>query len=241
MHELSSTPIAHRGLHSEQIPENSLAAFKAAMEHGYAVEFDVHLAKDWTPVVFHDFDLFRMTGVHGDIEHATSGQLASLRLLDTSQRVPTLGSVLELVDGRIPLFVEIKSRRFSKGGQGRLEAVLASRLRDYHGPATVLSFDPYSLEFFRKLVPDVARCQLAADMPDLEPELRRALRELILLPHSRPHCIGSRLDMLNSPAVERQRRAGLPIIAWTARTPEEYNRARSMADAVIFEGFLPQA
>src|SRR5262249_31300242 len=102
-------PIAHRGLHGLDVPENSLAAFRAAMRRGYAIEFDVRLAKDDVPVVFHDAALGRMTGVAGLVAETAVAALRELRLNGSEEHVPTLAEVLRVVNGRVPLLIELKT------------------------------------------------------------------------------------------------------------------------------------
>ena len=107
---LTRRPIAHRGLHdgNKTIAENSMAAFRAAMEAGFAIECDIHIAADGVPVVFHDGDLARMTGIETDVSSLGSAELGAIRLAGTQDGVPTLAALMELVAGRVPLVVEMK-------------------------------------------------------------------------------------------------------------------------------------
>ena len=108
------TPIAHRGYFGEDIPENSLAAFKQAIKHKLPIELDVTALADGTPVVFHDEKLARMTGHDGFISNSSLADIANLKLQGTKEKIPTFAEVLELVDGKVPLMIEIKN--FGKVG-----------------------------------------------------------------------------------------------------------------------------
>ena len=106
-------PYAHRGLHGEGVPENSLAAFKKAVENGHGIELDLQLSADGEVMVFHDYTLKRMTGEAGLLSEKTAEELRSLRLAGTDEHIPTLREVLELVDGQVPLLVELKGENLS--------------------------------------------------------------------------------------------------------------------------------
>ena len=120
---------AHRGLHGDGIPENSLAAFARACEEGYGIELDVHLARDGRVVVFHDDTLVRMTGRDGKISDYTADELANITLADTTEKIPTFSEVLALVNGRVPLLVELKGESTDVS----LCEKVAALLRDYQG------------------------------------------------------------------------------------------------------------
>ncbi|MCA9665508.1 MAG: hypothetical protein KC503_07965 [Myxococcales bacterium] len=232
-------PIAHRGLHDAQRPENSLAAFEAAARAGYAIELDVQLLADGGIAVFHDDTLERMTGARGPIHALRRAELAPLRLAASDQHVPLLDEVLELVAGRAPLLVEIKNR----GAVGALERGVASALVRYGGEAAVQSFNPLSMAALAREAPQIARGQLSGsffDEPDLALYKKALLRRLMLCPVSRPSFIGYELSMLPYWAVTVWRRAlSLPLLAWTVRSEADLRRARALVDNVIFENVRP--
>ena len=151
--------IAHRGLHKadKSIPENSLAAFRAAVEGGYGVEFDVHITKDGHLVVFHDDDTRRMCGVNASVEELTLAQLQKLYLAGSDQRIPSLGEVLAVIDGQVPIILEIK-----RGGRN---AELCRRVYEmlmcYKGEVCVESFDPFIVRWWYKNAPEILRGQLS--------------------------------------------------------------------------------
>ena len=237
---VTAVPIAHRGLHDAAagVPENSLAAFEAAAVRGYPIELDTWLSRDHVPMVFHDETLDRMTGEAGRLRDRTAGELAELRLAGTDERIPTLADALATVARRVPVFVELKVHR------GRLEG-LEPRVWDvlarYGGPVAVLSFHPLALAWYRRHAPRVPRGQSSSDFADvsMRPRVKRLLSTLRLNRVSRPHFISYDLAALPSPAAERARASGLPLVTWTVRTPAERERAESLADNYMFEGIAP--
>jgi glycerophosphoryl diester phosphodiesterase len=237
---LKSRPIAHRGLHdlAAGAPENSLAAFERAVQAGYPIELDVHLLADGAIAVLHDFTLDRMTGVAGKLGHLKAADLAALRLAGTQQRIPLLDEVLELVSGKIPILIEIKSR--SRKNR-KLEEALDKRLALYSGPIALHSFNPFSLGWFASHRPAIIRGQLASDFrdEDLPWHQKWALRRLLLTRWSRPNFINYDIRCLPYWAVSNKKKLGLPILGWTARSPEEAQRALQYCDNVVFEGFRP--
>ena len=155
---LTNTLIAHRGLHNELIPENSLKAFKEAIKKKHTIEFDVHLLKDGNVVVFHDDNLQRMTGVNKKIKNTTYDEIKSLRLKDTDEHIPLLSDILKLVNGQVPLLIELKY----DNKVGKLEEKLMTILKEYKGLYALQSFSPLSLIYLRKHYPDAIRGLLVA-------------------------------------------------------------------------------
>ena len=235
---LLSRPVAHRGLHDPRagVPENSLLAFRLAIEAGYPIELDVRLLKDGQIVVFHDDSLQRLTGRPRNIEKCRLADLADLRLLATSERIPTLDEVLELVAGRTPLLIETKNTRTK---DRRLEQALAQRLDGYTGPVAVQSFNPYSMEWFAGNRPAITRGHLSGDFRDRPlPWYRRLpLAHLMLTRWSRPHFINYDVRCLPQWAVTNKKRLGLPVLGWTVRSLEEARQAKAWCDNIVFEGF----
>lgn len=154
--DLLAVDYAHRGLHGNKIPENSLAAYSNAIDHGYGIEIDVQLSSDGEIFVFHDETVKRMCGVEKKLSEMTSDEIKSLRLLDTDEHIPTLAEVLSLVDASVPLLIEIKYYARTK----ELCALLAKTLDTYYGSFAIQSFDPRVLRYFKKYRPRFARGQL---------------------------------------------------------------------------------
>ncbi|HSK25060.1 MAG TPA: glycerophosphodiester phosphodiesterase family protein [Egicoccus sp.] len=239
---LREVPLAHRGLHGGEVPENSLAAFAAAVAAGYGVELDVMLAGDGTPVVVHDPDLSRVTGEAVRVGDLDVAALQALPLLDaagapTAETVPTLAAALEAVGSR-PVMVEIKSRRLRAG---RLEEQVAAAVDAHRGPACVASFNPTTVRWFRRYRPDVIRVLTAtADAdPRLPAVVRRRLAELRDAAALDPHAVSYDLAGLPNAAATAWRATGRPLITWTVRSEADLAKAEAEADNLIFEHVRP--
>lgn len=233
---LRSTPVAHRGLHGEGRPENSLAAFVAAADAGYAMECDLQLAGDGTPMVFHDATLDRMTAAKGDVGAHSAKALRALRLLGSQEPIPTLHDLLEAVGGRAPILVELKH---NVSPVGPLEEATWSALQSYRGPFAVQSFDPGAVAWFRDRAPAALRGQVAGDWRRFRegdaPALGNALRAVA----ARPQFLAWHIKRLRHWAPSLARRLGLPLLSWTVRTPEDLAVARTCGANPIFEDVRP--
>ena len=157
MQKLRGWKYAHRGLHGESCPENSLAAFRKARDHGYGVELDVHLLADGNLAVIHDSQLKRMTNLDGKVEDLTTAQLKDCRLGGTEETIPTFQQVLDLYAGRAPLIVELK---VSGNNYAKLCSTACRMLDHYKGVYCMESFDPRCVFWLKKNRPDVIRGQL---------------------------------------------------------------------------------
>lgn len=237
---LTEVAYAHRGLHDEAgtVPENSLAAFEAAVGAGFGIELDVHLTADGHAVVTHEDDLVRVTGRTLSVAASTLAHLADLRLGGTDERIPTLGRVLELVAGRVPVMVEIKNPRRQAGP---LEAAVAGALDRATGPVCVASFNPRTVGWFARHRPDVVRGQTASSFAGVQaPYLaRRFLASMAANRWTRPDFVSYELASLPNVWCDRWRARGGALVTWTARTPADVAKARDVADAVIFEHVVP--
>ncbi len=238
---LRRTPIAHRGLHdiAQGIVENSLSAFRAAIAAGYAIELDLQPSIDGEAMVFHDETLDRLTEASGKVSLRSARALSSLKLDGSTDTIPTLAQVLDLVAGRVPLLIEIKAwtRRV-----GNLEARAAELLRDYAGPVAVQSFNPLTLRWYRRNAPVIPRGLLSTDYRAPVPfrlsrRARFMLRHLLTAPAIRPHFIAYDVRALPALAPWIARALGLPLIAWTVASEQEWRIGARYADNIIFEGF----
>lgn len=240
----SRRPVAHRGLHdaARGIVENSRTAIAAAIDRGYGIEIDVQLSADGEVVVFHDHQLDRLTGVHGTVAAQTAARLRQFVLLDTSDHIPMLQDVLDLVDGRSPLLIEMKS---AFDGDTRLADACAARLSHYSGPFALMSFDPDLIAHLRRRAPRILRGIVAQGRynphawPGLSSAQRCAMPHLLHWPWTRFDFIAYRTGDLEKVAPRLARSLGVPVFTWTVRSHEEEARARSLADQIIFEGFVP--
>lgn len=239
-------PLAHRGLHDRALGriENGRAAVAAAVAAGYGVEIDVQRAADGEAMVFHDDALPRLTGAPGLVADHTAATLGRILLTGGDETIPTLAEILGLVAGRAPLLVEIKDQTGTLGPEvGPLETRVAELLAGYAGPVAVMSFNPHAVAAFGAAAPDVPRglTSCAFDGPDWTlPDYRRA--ELASLEDAgrvgAAFVSHDKADLAN-PAVARLKAQGLPILAWTIRSPAEEAAARRTADNVTFERYEP--
>ena len=228
---------AHRGLHTpdKQVPENSLAAFRAAVENGYGMELDVQLSKDGQVVVFHDDNLLRVCGREERVDELTLMELRTLSLCGTGERIPVFSQVLKQVGGRTPLIVELKS---GPRNTELCEKTLAL-LRDYDGDFCVESFDPRIVAWFRRNAPDLLRGQLSQPCElfrrEQGPLMSFLLSHTLLNFLGRPQFIAYKIGP--RPALVRLVELfGAMRVGWTSHG-EENEKGR---DAVIFEFYHPR-
>lgn len=239
---LTAQPIAHRGQWAEGSarPENSLASFDEAANNGNAIELDVQLTADGEVVVFHDDDLERMTDESGAVSDLALGDLRAVRLLGGEEIIPTLAEALALINGRVPVFVEIKNR----GVVGVLEDEVAREVAAYDGEAAVISFNPYSLARVAATAPQIPRGQLSSRLrgEDLPFYQVFFLRHLMMNWTSKPDLIAYELCALPSVETTLQRWRGRPLLGWTAKDMQEREAAEEICDAVICDpGALPRS
>ncbi len=233
--------IAHRGLWSpDGPPENSLGAFQAACTAGYDIELDVQLSADGEAMVFHDSQLKRMTGLEGRISDHTASDLRQLRLKGTDETIPTLAEALTEVGRRAMVHIEIK---IPYGEVGPLERRVHDVLIDHSGPTCVIGFNPYSHAWFADHHPKILRgldsySYNGPDARHLAPDVRKRYAQLGHVAIAKPHFLALSLDMLPSAKADGFRNAGMPVIAWTVRAPEQWDAVKDHCDNLIFEGYL---
>lgn len=243
---LTARPIAHRGLHDRAagIPENTLAAARAAVARGFAIECDVQLTAEGEAVVFHDFALGRLTERSEPVASLTAAELARLAVAGTDETITPLPAFLAAIGGAVPLVVEIKSRFDGDLALTRRVAEVAS---GYDGPLALKSFDPRVVAALRALVPERIPRGIVAESSQDDPAYaalpeseRRALANLLHLEETRPDFLSWRVDDLPCAATYLGRLLGhLPVMAWTVRNPDQRARAEAHADQMVFEGFVP--
>ena len=230
--------IAHRGLHGleENTPENSLAAFRAAIQHGYAIEIDIHLTADGEVVVFHDDDTVRMCSVDGKPEEMTLAELKRLRLDDTAETIPTLSECLALVDGQVPLLIEFKC------GARTCTALCEKAnelLSNYRGAYCIQSFFPLVLRWYRHHRRDICRGQLSSAFP--KEELHKQLLGCLLFNFlGRPDFVSYDHRYVSHPCRRLCTWLGAYPVGWTFTSQEAVDRCRTAFGTYIFEGFVPR-
>ena len=232
---------AHRGLHdnASQAPENSMAAFQKAVEAGFGIELDIQLSKDDIPVVFHDYTLKRICGTEGRVSDYTFEELQQFRLCGSEQRIPRFADVLELVDGRVPLIVELKIEHLDV----KLCPIADGLLQAYHGTYCVESFNPLGIWWYRKNHDNVVRGQLS-DAFLREGEYRGVLywvlQNLLLNFLSKPDFVA--YNHLYPGILSRRLCHSLyrnTAAAWTIKSQEQLAMARKNFDIYIFDSFMP--
>lgn len=249
LHRADRTPFqntfyAHRGLHDNAagVPENSMEAFRRAVEAGFGIELDVQLTRDKIPVVFHDFTLQRVCGVAGKVSDYTYEELMQFSLCSSEQKIPRFEEVLRLVDGRVPLLIEYKI----PGGNTRVCRLTDRLLQQYKGVYCIESFHPLALLWYRRNRKEILRGQLAenfirAGEKEFPKPLYFVLHHLLLNFITRPDFIAYNYMHRRDLSRELCRRLyGCPSAAWTIKDKEALKAERKHFDLFIFEGFLPE-
>ena len=232
---------AHRGLHSEGVPENSMAAFRAALDHGYGIEFDLHLLKDGNLAIIHDASLKRTAGADVMIEDLTTEDLTSYHLEGTEETIPTFRQLLDLYAGKAPLIIELKPER---GNHAALTETACRMLEDYNGVYCLESFDPRCIAWLKKNRPELIRGQLSknyfGDTNGLKPStcfmLTHSLSHFITMPDFTAYKFADRKNL--STWICRKL-YGVQGVSWTLQTKEEYDIALKEGWIPIFENFTP--
>ena len=204
--------IAHRGLHDAEAPENTIPAFEKAVQNSIPVEFDVQQISDGTLIVFHDKTLKRLTAKDGYVKKLKKEDLANCKIAGTEFVIPTLEEVLGVIAGQVPILIEIKNT----GKVGELEKALWGVLKNYEGEFAIQSFNPFSLEWFKKYF----------------------LRRMSFNKISEPHFISYDWRELPNHYVNKYK--NLPLLAWTIKSQEEYLQVLPHCDNIIFENFEPK-
>ena len=226
---------AHRGLHSDTVPENSLEAFELACRAGYGIELDVQLSRDGKVMVFHDYTLVRMTGVDRKLCELDASELCELSLKGTEQRIPTFQEVLELIGGRVPILVELKGENFDTS----LCPKVAELLMQYKGSYCIESFNPLLVKQMRNLFPDVF-CGLLYTNACKEKKkitvINVAVTWMLLNFIAKPNFIAYNKVYRNKLQVKLTTKLfKAPMFVWTTRSEEELMTARKLGECAIFE------
>ncbi len=242
---LTARPIAHRGLHdaASGVIENTAGAVRAAIAAGYGSEVDLQISADGEAMVHHDEELGRLTEGEGRLDRLSAAELKRIPFCGSAERMMTLGELCDLVAGRVAMVPELKSRFDC---DDRLPARTAAVLAGYAGPVAPMSFDPAQLKVLRRRAPGLPRGIVAAKYRPhpywdrMPPWQRYAMGSLLRALTARPHFVAYAVDDLPAigPWLARQI-AGLPLLTWAVRTPQQRQRAARWADQIIFEGFRP--
>ncbi len=237
---LTARPIAHRGLHdaAKGVIENTASAFRAAIAGGYGIECDIQLSADGEAMVHHDEALGRLTEGDGQLDTITAAALKRIAFKATADRMLSLGELCELVDGRAPLLIEVKSRF---DGDLRLAERAARIMTGYRGPAALMSFDPQPIAAVRRASAAVPRglvgMRRTREAPAANISVLRFAGQVL---SARPHFLAYRVqDLTTAMPLMARHVLRWPLLTWTVRSTEDRARAARYADQMIFEGFRP--
>ncbi len=242
MKKYANVRYAHRGLHDGGRAENSLSAFSAAKAHGYGIEFDLRLSGDGILVVHHDATLNRTCGIEGRVIDKTASELSALSLSGTPDGVPTFRELLSLIDGAVPLLIELKQ---AAEESGVAEAFLRE-IEGYNGDFIVESFNPGVLRTVKRARPDILigilSYKYSTDKRYKGRLLFWLLERLYLNFLMRPDFISYEKDGFDVKNLRYIRRKfNTPLLAWTVKSAEEERKAYGDGfDTVIFEGYIPE-
>ena len=231
-HWLLKTPCAHRGLHNAEIPENSLLAYENACKNGFPIELDVQMTSDGYIVCFHDDNLKRMTGLDQDIRKTPYSTVKSLKLKSSAEIIPDFSEMLDFINGRVPLLIEVKAQLVS----GIVDKVLDA-LKGYKGEYAIQSFDPRIMNEVRVKNPEIIRGQLGSGYKNkMGFKVDFALKYLPLNRKVKPDFINYSVAHL---PISKLKSNGLPVLCWTVRSEEEKLKAQKYAVNYVFENILP--
>ncbi len=238
---IKKNDIAHRGLHSLdlKVPENSLLAFKKAVEQGYSIEMDLNMLKDGTIVVIHDFNFKRLTGLDQKANQLNYEDIKDLRLHHTNEKIPTLKEVLELVDGKVPLLIELKPFGHINSFCHHFYEVI----KDYPGKWAVFSFNPVVVRWFKKNQPQIIRGQISKFFTKDDHLFQPAaymLKRMVFNTLTKPDFISYNVHDMPNKYIDKYKKKGLTIISFAARNQEELDFVRTHYDNIVFEYFIPK-
>ncbi len=239
--KLGVTKFAHRGLHDKEkgVPENSMLAFKLAAEHGFGMELDVHLTKDNKVVIMHDGTTDRLTGFKGYIPHMTGDELKELRLGGTDEPVPFLTDLLDEIDGKVPLLIELKT----DGKNHKELCTECFKLLDtYKGDYVIESFDPRVLRWLKKNRPQIGRGQLSCIQGGPNPVMNFVPTRMLFNFLAKPHFIAYDENSVNKILAPRLCKSlfGAKLYLWTIRKEENLYSHAEKGISSIFECFIPK-
>lgn len=243
---LTARPIAHRGLHdvSKNVVENTATAFQLAIDKNYSIELDVQLTKDGQAAVFHDYDLDRLTTSSGKTIEKTMDEMRQLQFKHSSDPIQTLPEILALIDGKVPVVIELKAPQIQTT---KLEEVVATCLQAYSGEAAVMSFSPDIVTNLTNLTDrprGIVSCDYFHDEDGehLSDEECYALTHLLHFPTSKPDFISYGVKDFPAPSVDLLKSLyAIPTICWTTTDETLHAKALRHCDQVTFEGYDPDS
>ncbi len=248
--EFWAKPFAHRGLHDTASlrPENAMSGFRAAIAGGYGIELDVQPSADGEAMVFHDYELARLTGRDGRADAMSARELGAVTLLHgDGETIPTLRDVLVEIDGRVPVLIEVKDQ---SGAFGPTDGALSRRVCDIVRElgcvetSAIMSFNPFEMGHAREALPELARGIVSYDFEHphdahVSAAHRAALARLAHFEEVEADFVSYGVDSLGQGRLTALRELGVPVFCWTVRSAEQAGTALALSDQITFEGFLP--
>ena len=225
--------IAHRGLYDNiKVYENTIEAFKLAIEKKYIIEIDVHLTKDNQLIVYHDYNTKRLLKNNLIIEESTYKELNKENLI----HIPTIEEVLKIVKGKVPLLIEIKQ----PSTVGKLETELMNILNKYKGEYAIQSFNPKTVYWFKKNYPNILRGQLSCKYygKKINKIEKYILSNMLFNIITKPNFISYKYDELSIDKINKYKSKGLKVLGWTIKTKKEYDKYIKYYDNLICEKFI---
>lgn len=242
---LTSVLIAHKGIHDGNIPENTIASFSKAVAFGKPIELDLSMTKDKQIIVFHDKKLTRLFGIDSNIKDMTTGELNTLKFPNSTETIPLFRDVLQLINGKVPLIIEIKN----EGKVGEMEQKIFDELKSYTGKYAIQSFNPFSVKWFRVNAPEVIRGQLSGNFIVSDYEVKNAgitrlpwiqrflLSNLLLDFESKPNYIAYEIQHTEVKTFRKLKKLGVPVLGWTVQNREEYQKFKDICDNLITDTY----
>lgn len=233
---LKEYPLAHRGFHSKEHPENSMGAYRDAINNNYGIELDLSVLKCGTVVCFHDKNLMRLTGVNKNVSDVTFDEIKDLTLLDSNETIPRFVDMLNLIKGRVPLLIEIKAHPGYKQGM----FIIKDLLDNYNGEYAVFSFSPAVIYWLKKHAPYMIRGQITSffegkkNTPKL---LKYLMKSLFFNKFTKPDFISYNKANLPNKYADKAKEDGLVVISYTATNKDDYNKIKDLYDNIVFENF----
>ena len=234
--------IAHMGFHNDKAPENTLAAFSNAIENGYTIELDLRAIED-DIAVFHDEKLGRLTGQDGYISKLKAADLKNYKILGTEEHIPTLKEVLELVKGQTPIILDIKT---DSASVGKFEKQIYKEIKDYKGQIAIMSFNPFTVEWFKKNAPEIVRGLLSTkwskklNLPDRPNSFIKRFVTAHNLFRKRADPDFAAFNIDNLPSIQARKFKNKTLLGWIVKSQQQYLEKVKLVDNIIFENFKPK-
>ncbi|MFH0767079.1 MAG: glycerophosphodiester phosphodiesterase family protein [Bacillota bacterium] len=233
--------IAHRGLHTKdaKIPENSMIAFQKALEKGYSIEFDLNVLKDGTVLAYHDHTFQRLCHDPRELRDVTYDECKDLTLADTNEKIPRFDEVLKLVNGNVPLLIELKPH----GDVIFLCESTMKTIKDYQGQWAVFSFHPQVVSWFKKYYPQVIRGQISECFRNdlkMSHMTKYLMKAMFFNRFTKPDFVSYGISDMPNKYLDRLMKKGITVISYAARSQIEFDFVKSHYHNTVFEFFEPK-